>query len=214
MGAGGAGLSHRTQQCVGAPSMACTSISWSLCNIQTHLCLTSQGKGLQEPSSLHCRDAHTPCTRTHTLCCSAPPWISRAVCWKAATPLHLVTWFPSKQTGVQSPGHCAGAGELSASPLGTKDAFSGTGISLPLKAVCGDVRSTRTQGHPQAFSFWRREGESSSRASLAQKPAPGLLQGTDLQKPSKEVPPPDPPLYPHGRGASHPPSPAAFAAEG
>lgn len=149
---------------------------------------------------------HLLYAHTHVLCCSAPPWISQAVCWKAAIPLHLVTWFPRKQTGVRSPRHCAGAGKLSASPLGTKDAFSGTGISLPLKAACGDVKSTRTQGHPQAFSFRRGEGESSSRASLAQQPAPGLLQGRDLPKPSKEVSPPDPSSVPMAREPRIPPA--------
>lgn len=194
--------------------MACTSISWSLCNVQTHLCLISQCKGLQKPPSLCCRDAHTLCTHTHVLRCSAPPWISRAACWKAATPLHLVTWFPSKQTGVGSPGRCAGAGKLSASPLGTQGCFFRDRDFFAFESRLWRCEANTYPGAPPGILFPERRRRERQQSQLGSESCPRLAPGQRSAKSQQGGVTSRPALCPHGQGASHPPRPAAFPAEG
>lgn len=84
----------------------------------------------ESPNGKGSRSHELPVSGMHThrsvLLHSASPWISWVVSWKAATALDLVTWFPSKQTEVQSPCPCCctGAGRLSATPCATEGCFS------------------------------------------------------------------------------------------
>lgn len=127
---------------------------------------------------------HTPYTHRSLLSRSASPWISQAVCWKAATASPLVTWFPSKQTGVRSscPCHCPGAGKRSAPPCGTEGrVFRDRGLFSFLAAFENCLWRCEDNRYPgaaaDAFPAGAGEGESGSRASVAQKPAPGCWGG-------------------------------------
>lgn len=193
---------HGGQQHVGATGIDCpilnTNISWRLCNMpQTPWWRISQGKGLEEPPTPRCRNARTPQHTLHThnasvLHRSASPWISRAVCWKAATASHLVTWFPSKQTGVQSPCpcQCTGAEKLSqhlpACFFRDGDFFSFFFFAT-FESCLRRCEANTYPGAPPG-TFPAGEGKRRVAASfLAQKPAPGcqegLLQGRDPQGP-------------------------------
>lgn len=88
---------------------------------------------------------------------AASPWISWAVCWKAATAWQLpgcLTNKPELRALVLVQG---GKGKPSASPHSTKGKDSSFTAS-PLKAACQDVKPTHTQGYPQAFFCWKDVG--------------------------------------------------------
>lgn len=88
---------------------------------------------------------------------AASPWISWAVCWKAATAWQLPGCLTNKPELRASVLAQRGKGKLSASPHSTKGKDSSFTAS-PLKAACQDVKPTHTQGHPQAFFSWKEVG--------------------------------------------------------
>lgn len=87
----------------------------------------------------------------------ASPWISWAVCWKAATAWQLPGCLTNKPELRASVLAQRGKGKPSASLHSTKGKDSSFTAS-PLKAACQDVKPTHTQGHPQAFFCWKKVG--------------------------------------------------------
>lgn len=107
---------------------------------------------------------HTPRTRVSVVLLSItldiPGWLLEGSHSLASS------YLVSQQTNWSSKPLSSHRGKkkaVSIFPVVLKNAFPGTGISfpssLPLKAACGDVEPTRTQGPPQAFFPLRRRQE-------------------------------------------------------
>lgn len=215
MGAGGAGLSHGTQQCVGASSMACTSIFWSLCNIQTHLCLISQGKGLQEPSSLHCRDAHTPCTHTHTRVVLLSTTLDIPGCLLEGSHPFASRYLVSQQTNWSLKPWTLHRGRkaLSISPW-HQGWFFRDRYFLAFESRLWRCEVNTYPGAPPGIFFPEKRRREQQQSQLGSATHPRLAPGQRSAETQQGGVTSRPLLCPHGQGASHPPSPAAFPAEG